>query len=159
LRVELDETQKVIDKDPSCQLARDEHDHYLLDFKQTSRIEMVSDSSNVLYEGNVMASAFVSHYEYKIRDAIFSMGDDKAHGPDSFSAAFLRRHRMWWEVLLLVLSVISSLTDGLGDLVSINQSAFVLGPRILDNILLTRELIQNYHRRSGRPRCAFKVDN
>nr|GEU58272.1 hypothetical protein [Tanacetum cinerariifolium] len=47
---------------------------------------------------------------------------------------------------------------GLGDIVSINQSAFAPGRRISDNILLTQELMRNYHRRRGPPRCAFKVD-
>ncbi|GJU82058.1 retrovirus-related pol polyprotein from transposon TNT 1-94 [Tanacetum coccineum] len=48
--------------------------------------------------------------------------------------------------------------EGLGDIVSINQSDFVPGRRISDNILLTQELIRNYHRRGGPPRCAFKDD-
>nr|GEX76218.1 hypothetical protein [Tanacetum cinerariifolium] len=30
--------------------------------------------------------------------------------------------------------------------------------RISDNILMTQELMHNYHRKSGPPRCAFKVD-
>ncbi|XP_021979735.1 uncharacterized protein LOC110875849 [Helianthus annuus] len=46
----------------------------------------------------------------------------------------------------------------LNDIVSVNQSAFVPGRKISDNILLTQELMHNYHRNVGPPRCAFKVD-
>ncbi|XP_022019087.1 uncharacterized protein LOC110919116 [Helianthus annuus] len=46
----------------------------------------------------------------------------------------------------------------LNQIVSINQSAFVPGRKISDNILLTQELMHNYHRNYGPPRCAFKVD-
>ncbi|XP_022024451.1 uncharacterized protein LOC110924768 [Helianthus annuus] len=48
--------------------------------------------------------------------------------------------------------------NGLADIVGINQSAFVPGRRISDNILLTQELMPNYHRNFGPPRCAFKND-
>ncbi|XP_071719190.1 uncharacterized protein [Rutidosis leptorrhynchoides] len=46
----------------------------------------------------------------------------------------------------------------LGDIININQSAFVSRRRISDNILLTQELMRNYHLQKGVPRCAFKVD-
>lgn len=39
-----------------------------------------------------------------------------------------------------------------------SQSAFVRGRTISDNILLAQELFRNYHRASGSPRCALKID-
>lgn len=38
------------------------------------------------------------------------------------------------------------------------QTTFVEGRRIGDNILLSQELLRNYHRDQGTPRCALKVD-
>ena len=46
----------------------------------------------------------------------------------------------------------------LPSVVSPNQSAFVEGRRISDNIFLCQELMRNYHRGNGSPRCALKVD-
>ncbi|GKA60190.1 putative RNA-directed DNA polymerase, eukaryota, reverse transcriptase zinc-binding domain protein, partial [Tanacetum coccineum] len=97
------------------------------------------------------------------RSDMFSMGDDRASGPNGFTAAFFKKA---WDVVggdftcairdfFLQCNIIA---NRLGDIVSINQSAFVPGHRISDNILLTQELMRNYHRRRGPPRCAFKVD-
>ncbi|GJR25720.1 zinc knuckle CX2CX4HX4C containing protein [Tanacetum coccineum] len=54
--------------------------------------------------------------------------------------------------------IVNRIKGDLGDLVSINHSAFVPGHQISDNILLMQELMRNYHRKRGPPRCAFKVD-
>lgn len=43
-------------------------------------------------------------------------------------------------------------------IVSSNQSAFVAGRKIRDNILVIQELFRNYHKEYGPPRCALKVD-
>ncbi|GJU56847.1 putative reverse transcriptase domain, reverse transcriptase zinc-binding domain protein [Tanacetum coccineum] len=48
--------------------------------------------------------------------------------------------------------------ESLTDLVSVNESAFGPGRHISNNILLTQEIMHNYHLDRGTPRCAFKVD-
>lgn len=45
---------------------------------------------------------------------------------------------------------------GLADIVSINQSAFIPGRKISDNVLLTQEIMHNYHLDRGPPRQPLK---
>ncbi|XP_035830140.1 uncharacterized protein LOC110901221 [Helianthus annuus] len=54
--------------------------------------------------------------------------------------------------------ITSRILEGLKEIVSDNQPAFVPCRRISDNIMLTQELMHNYHRQVGPPRCAMKVD-
>nr|GFB58325.1 RNA-directed DNA polymerase, eukaryota, reverse transcriptase zinc-binding domain protein [Tanacetum cinerariifolium] len=46
----------------------------------------------------------------------------------------------------------------LGFLVDDNQSAFIPSRQISDNIMLSQELMRNYHRNRGLAKCAFKID-
>nr|GEW92376.1 hypothetical protein [Tanacetum cinerariifolium] len=134
--------------------------------------------------------------DLEIKDAIFSMGNDKSLSPDGFTAAFfkeawniiandvIRAVREFFvngkllkelnhTIIALVPKVASPsrvndkciskiianrIKESLKTLVSPNQSAFVPGQSISDNILLTQELMHNYHLDRGLPRCAFNVD-
>lgn len=59
----------------------------------------------------------------------------------------------------IISKVISNRLKGcLDGIVSENQSAFIPNRQISDNILLTQELLRNYHRNKSIPRCALKVD-
>ncbi|GJS53894.1 putative RNA-directed DNA polymerase [Tanacetum coccineum] len=182
LRVELDEVQRAIDRDPSCQSLRDDHAHYLLAFKKASL-----DEERFLRQKSKKVDVMVRDItDSEIRGALFSMGDDKSPGPDGYTTAFFKKESGCygrditdseidaWNVVgsdvtctirdffsngkLLKEIIANRIKDDLGDLVSIKQSAFVSGRRISDNIMLTQELMWNYHKRSGPPRCAFKVD-
>ena len=46
----------------------------------------------------------------------------------------------------------------LPEIISPSQSALVQGRSIADNVLITQDLMINYHRDHGQPRCALKID-
>ncbi|GJS42362.1 hypothetical protein Tco_0567405, partial [Tanacetum coccineum] len=143
----------------------------------------------------------------EVKEALFSMGDDKSPGPDGYTAAFFKeawdivgdevtkairefftngkllkelnhtiialipkvkspsrvndyRPISCCNVLFKCISKIiaNRIKQSLKILISPNQSAFIPGRSISDNILLTQELMHNYHLDRGTPRCAFKVD-
>jgi hypothetical protein len=47
---------------------------------------------------------------------------------------------------------------GLDGIISNNQAAFIPNRSILENVLLAQELVHNYHKEAGKPRCTIKVD-
>ncbi|GJU13393.1 protein LAZ1 [Tanacetum coccineum] len=111
---------------------------------QRSRIDVVTTSDNVEATGvsddsNTNMVRPVTNDE--IKRVMFDIGDDKAPGPDGYTKILTNR-----------------IIEGIKEVVSENQSAFVSGRRISDNILIMHELMYNYHRNRGPPRCAFKVD-
>ncbi|GJV29926.1 putative RNA-directed DNA polymerase, eukaryota, reverse transcriptase zinc-binding domain protein [Tanacetum coccineum] len=176
-----------------------------------TNMECVDLDSDGLFLNHVSAATSlnmvqnVSNEEVKI--AMFSIGDDRASGPDGFMSAFFKKS---WDLigndvcsaakeffnngqllkeinhtfLALIPKVATPLKvndyrpisccnviykciskiltnriiDGLKEVVSDNQSAFIPGRRITNNILITQEVMHNYHRDRGPPRCAFKVD-
>ncbi|GJV41691.1 hypothetical protein Tco_1420131 [Tanacetum coccineum] len=87
----------------------------------------------------------------EIKSAMFDIGDEKAPGPDGFTSVFFKKG---WRLL----GGDEFCNAGIKEVVSDNQSAFILGWRISDNILITQELMHTYHKKKGPPRCAFKID-
>ena len=54
--------------------------------------------------------------------------------------------------------IVNRIRGSLSDIVSHNQSAFIQGRSILDNILLAQELMVGYKNKKGMPKCTLKID-
>ncbi|XP_031257652.1 uncharacterized protein LOC116115659 [Pistacia vera] len=80
----------------------------------------------------------------EIRTTLFSISDDKAPGLNGC----VNTTKI---ALVLKVEIPSHMID-------FRPLAFVLRQRISDNILLTQELLRNYHLEGTSPRCALKVD-
>ncbi|GJU22274.1 RNA-directed DNA polymerase, eukaryota, reverse transcriptase zinc-binding domain protein [Tanacetum coccineum] len=94
----------------------------------------------------------------EIKEAIFGIGNDKAPGPDGFTSTFFKKS---WDIVEedVCKAIIANRLQGcLDKLISINQSAFVPGRLIQDNLLITQELLKGYNRKKGPQRCALKID-
>ncbi|XP_022008470.1 uncharacterized protein LOC110907832 [Helianthus annuus] len=143
----------------------------------------------------------------EVKDAMFQINDEKAPGPDGYSAKFFKEAwgivgndvtnavldffgngKLLREVNATVLSMVpkvkapkyvsefrpiaccnvlykciskvicNRLKGCLDKLVSQNQSAFIPGRLISDNILLSQELVKGYDWIGGTPRVALKID-
>ena len=153
----------------------------------------------------VVLNKTVSHEE--IKEAIFSIDDSKAPGPDGFSSRFFKAAwniigsdvcaavssffesgSMLREINCSIIALVPKVPNPgsmhdyrpisccntiykciskiiaarikqcIPDIISLSQSAFVQGRSIADNVLITQDLMLNYHRDIGPPRCALKVD-
>nr|GEX00960.1 hypothetical protein [Tanacetum cinerariifolium] len=171
-------------------------DHYSTFFGQqgvTSYFNSVNLFCSQL-DNNIANHMIRDVSDQEVRDTIFAMGDNKALGPDRYTAAFFKEawgiiatdvikaiKEFFTNIVLLkernhiILVLIPKVTtamkindyhpisccnvlykcirriitnqmkDSLTELVSLNQFAFVPRRRIPDNILLTQELMHNYH--------------
>nr|GEU96327.1 hypothetical protein [Tanacetum cinerariifolium] len=145
--------------------------------------------------------------DQEVKEAMFSIGNDKSPGPDGYTAAFFKEAwdtvgsdvtyvvreffvngHLLKEINHTIIALIpkvksparvndyrlisccnvifkciskiitNRIKESLKTLISPNQSDFVLGRSIANNILLTQEIMHNYHLNRGVARYAFKVD-
>ncbi|GJX00245.1 RNA-directed DNA polymerase, eukaryota, reverse transcriptase zinc-binding domain protein [Tanacetum coccineum] len=143
----------------------------------------------------------------EIKDAMFSIGDNKAPGPDGFSAKFFKNAwhivckdvcravkeffsngQLLGELNATIISLVPKIESPfkvsefrpiaccnvvykciskiltrrikgcLDKLINLNQSAFIPGRQIQDNILLAQELVKGYGRSGGPKRITCKID-
>ncbi|XP_052623752.1 uncharacterized protein LOC111889210 [Lactuca sativa] len=141
-----------------------------------NRIQMVLDEDGRWVSGKAMKDKFVSHFnkflgckdvtelsglnddffhkkldrrvavnmirvvtDDEIKAAMFDIDDNRAPGPAGKI-------------------IVNIIRNCLGDIVSKNQSTFVPGRSILDNILLAQELMVGYKKKKRVPKCTIKID-
>ncbi|GKA46941.1 RNA-directed DNA polymerase, eukaryota, reverse transcriptase zinc-binding domain protein [Tanacetum coccineum] len=143
----------------------------------------------------------------EIRESMFDIGENKALGPDGYTAAFFKgawdivgndiclvvkdffkNGKLLGEVNATVITLIpkiqhpckvsdfrpiaccnvlykciskiltNRIKSTLDKVVNINQSAFIPGRVIQDNLMITQELLKGYNCKNGPSRCALKID-
>nr|GEV59940.1 hypothetical protein [Tanacetum cinerariifolium]GEV77868.1 hypothetical protein [Tanacetum cinerariifolium] len=81
-------------------ILREEHAHYLLAFQEAQLDEERFLKQKAKVQADFMVRDVIN---IEVKNVIFSMGDDKAPGPDGLLLLSLRKLGMWWVVILLVL--------------------------------------------------------
>nr|GEV98206.1 hypothetical protein [Tanacetum cinerariifolium] len=162
LRHELDdEAQKALDSDPNNVELQEEDDAYLQAFNDALLMEERFLMQKEKVEWLKLGDANTAYFHKVVKsqasrnqiDSVTTSNGVCVDG-DQVPLAFIDHYTDF-----LGQQIISNrMKESLNSLVSLNQSAFVPGRRIADNILLTQELMHNYHLDRSNPRCSFKVD-
>ncbi|GKD00349.1 hypothetical protein Tco_1170623 [Tanacetum coccineum] len=116
-----------------------------------NRKEVKMKLSNVLQEYNEAINDVEKLLAQK--EAIFGIGNDKAPGPDGYTAKFFKTS---WDIVGG--NVCGAVKEFFKSNNLLGGSAFALGRLIQDNLLLTQELLKGYNRKIRQKRCALKID-
>nr|GEV60655.1 hypothetical protein [Tanacetum cinerariifolium] len=186
LKNKLTEAQTKVTKDPFnndlkiqaasllneyVEASNDEHDVQSLD-----SIEVSFDNVLSKEEAKCMIGIMTDE---KINESVFDIDSNKASGPDGYTSGEINatmialvpkidvpnkvskfRPIACSNVIYKSISKIltNRIKTGMQKVVNINQSAFIPGKHIQDNILIAQELLKGCQRKKGARRCALKVD-
>ncbi|GJR04776.1 hypothetical protein Tco_0527760 [Tanacetum coccineum] len=154
LRHELDEAQKAKIEWLKLGDANITYFHKVVKSQVSrNRIDCVTTSEGIYVDG----------YQ-EIHDAMFSMRDNKAPGPDGYSGAFFKEA---WDIIEVdVTNAIKEFFTNGVLLKELNHTFIALIPKVTSPMKINdyrpisccNELMHNYHLDRGVPRCTFKVD-
>ncbi|GJY32854.1 RNA-directed DNA polymerase, eukaryota, reverse transcriptase zinc-binding domain protein [Tanacetum coccineum] len=143
--------ERICDENDKRFYGEDVPEQFLKHFQQflgtESKVHPMEDKDQMFFKKLNEAEASemiqdVTNDEIKI--AMFDIDNDKAPGPDGYTSCFFKKGMEYY---------------GIGYLCSsINQSAFIPGRNIQDNILLIQEWLKGYNRKNGPKRCTLKID-
>ncbi|XP_060200158.1 uncharacterized protein LOC132628392 [Lycium barbarum] len=87
----------------------------------------------------------------EVKNVVFALSGDSACGPDGFSGIFYQK--CWNIIGADVYNVVKAFDE-----VSANQSGFLKGRNIIENILLTQELVADIRKRGKLANVIIKLD-
>ncbi|XP_019252629.1 PREDICTED: uncharacterized protein LOC109231421 [Nicotiana attenuata] len=133
--------------------------------RNMNRIFSVVDTQGVARrDTEEVSQAFIEFYEKllgeknenrknveDVKAAVWSIVGDKAPGPDGYTSQFFKD---CWEI------VNKDVVEGgvLPGIISANQSAFVAGRSIVQNVLICQDLVRLYNRKASVRSCLIKID-
>nr|GEZ63726.1 hypothetical protein [Tanacetum cinerariifolium] len=158
LRTHLDAIQTALDADPFNVVLREREATCVIEFneavlteerflKQKAKTQWLKEGSEFFRNGTLLKE--INHTIIALLPKVKSPSRVNDYRPISCC-----------NVLFKCISKIiaNRIKHSLKKIISPNQSAFIPGRSITDNIILTHELMHNYHLERGTPRCAFKVN-
>ncbi|GJX64450.1 hypothetical protein Tco_0298793 [Tanacetum coccineum] len=137
--------------------------------KCKSKVHSITDKDGIRHEGDKIPQVFLKHFQeflgtsHQVQDiaSIETLFNNKLNvGEAEKMITFFKKS---WSVIgdeickavkeFFNKVLTNRIKHILGKLVSYNQSAFITGRRIQDNIMLTQEIMRGYNRKGGPKRC------
>ncbi|GJU59230.1 RNA-directed DNA polymerase, eukaryota, reverse transcriptase zinc-binding domain protein [Tanacetum coccineum] len=123
--------------------------------RHKKRMETICGEDGVRYNGSNVADQFVNHFKNFLGESIPVKPLSSLSGIVLLKLCEEDATGIIERCLCISIILTNRIENGLCKVVSLNQSAFIPGRHIQDNILITQELFKGYKRKNGIKRCEF----